>query len=142
MYNMTCLYPLGHLEKFCILFVFAMSYCIYNSCTMFYCTLLYGVILCSSYVYVCNSCENSYPAFLLLLHTTYTVYLLYFLCCHDSLYLWYLPFLVPDFIMCRNLGHLLFYHLVQCLEQPSLMQIVVYCFPNLAGLCQMLHILH
>ena len=110
-----------------------------NSCTMLYCTLLYGIDMCSSCVNVCNSCKNSYPAFLLLLHTTYIVYLLYFWCCHDSLYLWYLRFLVPDFVMCRNLGHVLFYHLVQYLEQPSPMQTVVYCFPNLAGLCQMLH---
>ena len=104
---------------------------------MLYCTLLYGIDLCSSCTYVCNSHENSYPAFLLLLHTTYTVYLLYFWCGHDSLYLFL--FLVPDFVMCRNLGHLLFYHFVQCLEQLSPMQTVVYCFLNLAGLCQMLH---
>ena len=71
-----------------------------NSCTMLYCTLLYGIDLCSSCIHVCNSHENSYPAFLLLLHTTYVVYLLYFWCCHDSVYLWYLLFLVPHFAMC------------------------------------------
>ena len=72
-----------------------------NSCTMLYCTLLYGVVLYSSCIYVCNSHENSYPAFLLLLHTTYIVYLLYFWCFHDSLFLWYLLSLIPDFVMCR-----------------------------------------
>ena len=50
-------------------------------------------------------------------------------------------FFVPHFAMCRNLGHL-FYHPVQYLEQPSPMQTVVYCFPNLAGPCQMLHSSH
>ena len=109
---------------------------------MLYCTLLYGIDLCSSCLYVCNSHKNSYPACLLLLHTTYIVYLLYFWCCHDSLHLWYLIFLVSYFVMYRNLGHLLFYHLVQYLEQTSPMQTVVYCFPNLAGLCQMLHSCH
>ena len=138
-----CLPPLGHLEKFCILFGFLhvlLHLC--NSCIMLYCTLLYGINLCSSCIHVCNSPENSYPAFLLLLHTTYKMYPLYFWCCHDSLHLWYLLFLVGHSAMCRNLGHLLFYHPVQYLEQPSPMQTVVYCFPNLAGPHQKLHSLH
>ena len=109
---------------------------------MLYCTLLYGVVLCSSCIYVCNSHENSYPAFLVLLHTTYIVYLLYLWCFHDSVFLWHLLFLVADFVMCRNLVHVLFYHLVQYLEQPSPMQTVVYCFPNFAGLCEMIHSLN
>ena len=110
----------GHLEKFCILFGFLcvlLHLC--SSCTMLYCTLLYGMDLCSSCVHVCNSSENSYPAFLLLLHTTLTMYLFCFWCCHDSLHLWYLLFLVPHSAMCRNLEHLLFYHPVQYLEQLS-----------------------
>ena len=105
--NDFCLFYWGHLEKFCILFVFLhvlLHLC--NSYTMLYCTLLYVVVLCSSYVCVCNSHADSYPAFLLLSHTTYTVYLLYFGCCHDSVYLLYLLFLLHDLVMCRNLGHL------------------------------------
>ena len=109
---------------------------------MLYCTLLYGIPLYWSFIYVCNSHENSYLAFLLLLHTTYIVYLLYFWCCHNSLHVWYLLLLLPDFVMCRNLWHLLFYHLVQYMEQPSTMQTVVYCFLNVVCLCQMLHSLH
>ena len=140
MYNMTfACTPWGHLEKFCIIFGFLyvlVHLC--NSCTMLYCTLLYDIDLCSSCIYVYNSCENSYPTLLLLLCTTYIVYLLYFWCCHDSLHLWYLLFLAPDFVTHRNLGNLLFYHLVQYLEQSSPMQTVVHCFPNLAGLYQML----
>ena len=102
-----CLSCWGNWEIFCILFAFShvlMHLC--NSYTMLYCILLYGVDLCLSYVCVCNRHEDSYLAFLLLLHTTYTVYLLYVACCHDSLYLLYLLLLVRDFVMCRNLGHL------------------------------------
>ena len=95
---------------------------------MLYCTLQYGINLCSSCIHV-----------LPFLHTAYTIYLLYIWCCHDSLHLWHLLFLVSHSTMCRNFGHFLFYHPVQYLEQPSPMQTVVYCFPNLAVPCQMLH---
>ena len=47
-----------------------------SSCIMLYCTLLYGIYLCSSCIHVYNCPENSYPDFLPLLHTTYTMYLL------------------------------------------------------------------
>ena len=93
---------------------------------MLYCTSLYGIVLYSSFICVCNSCVNSYLAFLLLLHITYIVYLLYFWCCHDSLNVWCL-LLCLVFVMWRNLWHLLFYHHMQYLEQPSPMQTMVYC---------------
>ena len=55
---------LGPLRKICILLVFLyVSLHLCSSCTMLYCTLLYGIDLCSKHVHICNSPENSCPAF-------------------------------------------------------------------------------
>ena len=65
-----------------------------------------------------------------------------FWCCHHTLYLLYLLFLIVYSVMWRNLAHVLFCHPALYLEQPSPMQTVVYCFPNLTGPGQMPHSFH
>ena len=104
MYNMTFPCPPWATQKNSVSFLFFSHVSLHScsSCTMFCCTLLYGIDLCSRCAHVCNSPENSSLASLLLLHTTYTMYLLYNWCCHDTLHLWYLLFLVAHSAMCTK----------------------------------------
>ena len=133
---------MGCLEKFCILFAFSMSYCIYV--TLAPCSIVhdYLALICVQVVYMCAIVLKIHILPSCCFYIQHTQCICCIFCIVMTQYLWCLVFLVPDFVMCRHLGCLLCYHPVQYLEHLSPLQTVVYCFPNLAGPHQMLHSLH
>ena len=113
-------------EKYSLSFlVLSMSYCTYV--TLAPCSIVhhYMALLCIQVLYMCAIVVQ--------------IHILLFCCFCISgvvmnfLHVWCL-LLCLDFVLWRNLWHLLYYHHVQYLEQPSPMQIVVYCVLNLVGL--------
>ena len=144
MYNMTFACPPWATQKNSLSFLlFSMSYCFYLAlapCSVvhYYTTLIFvqgadmSAIVLKIHVlpFSCFSIQHQQC-------------ISFFFCCsHDTLYLLYLLFLGAYSAMWRNLGHVLFSHPALYLEQPSPMQTVVYCFPNLAGPNRMPHSLH
>ena len=102
-----CLFCWGHLEKFCILFVsFHVLLHLCNSYTMLYCNY-YMVLICVQVMYMCAIVMKIHilPFCYFCIQHTQCICCIFW-CCHDSVYLLYLLFLVHDFLMCRNLGHL------------------------------------